>query len=76
MFYHNYRRYKSGKRKGMAPMELLTGEKLEAHWADLLIQQVKNKEDSKKIISFPKEDLQIKDDTCGDNETNRLQMAA
>lgn len=76
MFYHNHRRYKSGKRKGMAPMELLTGEKLEAHWADLLIQQVKNKEDSKEIISFPKKELQTKDDICEDNETNRLQMAA
>ena len=26
MFYHNHRRYKSGKRQGKAPMELLTGE--------------------------------------------------
>jgi hypothetical protein len=26
MFYHNHRRYKSGKRKGKAPIELLTGE--------------------------------------------------
>jgi hypothetical protein len=25
MFYHNHRRYKSGKRKGKAPIELLTG---------------------------------------------------
>ncbi len=35
MFYHNHRRYKSGKRKGKAPMELLTGEALEADWVEL-----------------------------------------
>ena len=40
MFYHNHRRYKSGKRKGKAPMELLTGEALEADWVALLRQQV------------------------------------
>jgi hypothetical protein len=38
MFYHNHRRYKSGKRQGKAPIELLTGETLGAHWVDLLIQ--------------------------------------
>ena len=38
MFYHNHRRYKSSKRVGKAPIELLTGETLEAHWVDLLIQ--------------------------------------
>jgi hypothetical protein len=38
MFYHNHRRYKSGKRKGKAPIELLTGQPLEADWVDLLIQ--------------------------------------
>jgi hypothetical protein len=30
MFYHNHRRYKSGKRQGKAPIELLTGKPLEA----------------------------------------------
>ncbi len=40
MFYHNHHRYKSGKRKGQAPLELLTGESLQAEWLDLLIQQV------------------------------------
>ena len=39
MFYHNHRRYKSGKRKGQAPLELLTGEPLEAEWWALLLQQ-------------------------------------
>jgi hypothetical protein len=37
-FYHNHRRYKSGKRQGKAPIELLTGETLGADWVDLLIQ--------------------------------------
>jgi hypothetical protein len=40
MFYHNHRRYKSGKRKGKAPIELLTGETLEADWVELLNQQI------------------------------------
>src|SRR5216117_2687241 len=38
MFYHNHRRYKSGKRQGKAPLELLTGEALDADWVALLIQ--------------------------------------
>ena len=38
MFYHNHRRYKGGKRQGKAPIELLTGEVVEADWVDLLIQ--------------------------------------
>jgi hypothetical protein len=38
MFYHNHRRYKSGKRQGKAPIELLTGEALEADWGALFIQ--------------------------------------
>jgi len=74
MFYHNHRQYKSGKRKGTAPIELLTGEKLEAHWADLLIQQVKNKEHN--IVAFPKEDLKTKDDAFEEEDTNVLKMAA
>jgi len=40
MFYHNHRRYKSGKRKGKAPIELLTGKPLDAPWWELLLQQV------------------------------------
>jgi hypothetical protein len=38
MFYHNHRRYKSGKRQGKAPIELLTGEALDADWVALFIQ--------------------------------------
>jgi hypothetical protein len=41
MFYHTHRRYKSGKRQGKAPIELLTGEALGADWVDLLIQHTK-----------------------------------
>ena len=40
MFYHNHRRYKSGKRQGKAPIELLTGKPLEAPWWELLRRQV------------------------------------
>lgn len=38
MFYHNHRRYKSGRRQGKAPIELLTGEALQGDWIDLLMQ--------------------------------------
>jgi hypothetical protein len=38
MFYHNHRRYKSGKRQGKTPIELLTGKALEADWVALFIQ--------------------------------------
>jgi len=37
MFYHNHRRYKSGKRKGKTPMELLTGKKQNKDWLELLL---------------------------------------
>ena len=40
MFYHNHRRYKSGKRQGKAPMELLTGQPLDAPWWELLRRQL------------------------------------
>ena len=40
MFYHKHRRYKSGKRQGKAPIELLTGKSLEAPWWVLLRQQL------------------------------------
>ena len=46
MFYHNHRRYKSGKRKGQTPMELLTGKKQEKEWVDLLSEVIREKEDS------------------------------
>lgn len=40
MFYHNHHPYKSGKRKGQAPIELLTGRKLEKSWFELLLDTV------------------------------------
>ena len=44
MFYHNHRRYKGGKRKDKAPIELLTGKTLESDWVDLLIQHKREAE--------------------------------
>jgi len=46
LFYHNHRRYKSGKRKGKAPIELLTGEALEADWVELLRQQINRQQEA------------------------------
>ena len=40
MFYHNHRRYKSGKRQGKAPIALVTGKPLAAPWWERLLQQV------------------------------------
>ena len=43
MFYHNHHRYKSGKRKGKAPIALLTGQALQSGWVALLLHQVAEK---------------------------------
>ena len=51
MFYHNHRRYKSGKRQGKAPIELLTGEALEADWVELLIQHIQETSQSTSLAS-------------------------
>ena len=40
MFYHNHHLYKSGKRKGKAPIEILTGTKLEKTWLDCLFETI------------------------------------
>lgn len=40
-FRHNHRVFKRGKRKGKAPIELLTGVELEKSWIDLLMDKVK-----------------------------------
>jgi hypothetical protein len=53
MFYHNHRRYNSGKRKGKAPIELLTGHPLEAEWVELLSQQVHREQDAKDDGALP-----------------------
>jgi hypothetical protein len=45
MFYHNHRCYKSGKRQGKAPLELLTGKPLETPWWDLLCRQLPAEQD-------------------------------
>jgi hypothetical protein len=53
MFYHNHHRYKSGKRQGKAPIELLTGKPLEAHWWELLLQQVNSTQDATDTDASP-----------------------
>ena len=40
MFYHNHHRYKSGKRKGKAPIALLTDQAFQSDWVTLLLHQV------------------------------------
>jgi hypothetical protein len=51
MFYHNHRRYKSGKRQGKAPIELLTGEALEVDWIELLIQHTQGTSQAPSLTS-------------------------
>lgn len=53
MFYHNHRRYKSGKRKGKAPLELLTGQPLERPWWELIVQQLNGKQDGQDHFAPP-----------------------
>ena len=45
-FYHNHRRYKDGKRKGKTPMGMLSGEKQEKDWIELLFDLVEEKDPS------------------------------
>ncbi len=51
MFYHNHRRYKSGKRQGKAPIELLTGEALKADWVELLLQYTQETSPCPSLVS-------------------------
>ncbi len=53
MFSHNHRRYNCGKRKGKAPIELLTGETLEGDWVDLLIQHKQEAERNDSVAPTP-----------------------
>ena len=46
MFYHNHRRYIDGKRKEKTPMEILTGEKQEKDWIELLFDCVEEQDPS------------------------------
>src|SRR5713101_8869160 len=57
MFYHNHRRYKGGKRQGKAPIELLTGEALEADWVDLFIQHAQEGSPGPSLASSPSLEL-------------------
>ena len=40
MHYHNYRRYVAGKRKGKSPLEMLTGNRQQKDWLELLLEIV------------------------------------
>ena len=40
MFFHNHRRFERGKRKGKAPIELLSGQELDKDPIDLILQTV------------------------------------
>ncbi len=74
MFYHNHHRYKSGKRQGKAPFELLTGQPLEAPWWELLLHQVKSEEDATHHGALPsRPPLQLK--INNDGRTDRRAMA-
>ena len=75
MFYHNHRRYKSGKRQGKAPIELLTGKPLEAPWWELLHQQLHTERGVTPPgtgLSRPPLQLVINNDRC----TNRQAIAS
>lgn len=39
-FYHNHRRYRAGKRKQKTPMEILTGERQDKDWIELLTDNI------------------------------------
>ena len=72
MLYQNHRRYKSGKRQGKAPMELLTGKPLEAPWWELLLQQVNTEQgvtDPGTMPSRPPLPLVVNNDDCTDPQT-------
>jgi len=45
-FYHNNRRFKAGKRKAKTPMEILTGEKQDKGWIELLTDFIEKEEPS------------------------------
>jgi hypothetical protein len=72
MFYHNHRRYKSGKRQGKAPIELLTGEPLAAPWWELLQQQINTEQDVTDPVTAPsRAPLQL----VGNNDEGTAQQA-
>jgi hypothetical protein len=68
MFYHNHRRYRSGRRKGKAPIELLTGEALQDDWVKLLIQhKQKASQDATGDSSPALESVTASQDATGDS---------
>jgi len=44
MYYHNHRRYRDGKRKYKTPMEILTGQKQEKDWVELVFGIIREKD--------------------------------
>jgi len=44
MHYHNHRRYRDGKRKNKTPMEILTGQKQEKDWIELVFGIIREKD--------------------------------
>ena len=75
MFYHNHRRYKSGKRQGKAPLELLTGKPLDAPWWELLLQQVNPEQgitDHSTLLSSPPLQLVVNNAGCTNRQTITL----
>ena len=78
MFYHNHRRYKSGKRQGKAPIELLTGKPLDAPWWELLLQQVNPEQgitDHGTLLSSPPLQLVVNNEGCTNRQTITLGQA-
>jgi hypothetical protein len=78
MFYHNHRRYKSGKRQGKAPLELLTGKPLEAPWWELLRRQVNAEQgvtDPRTLPSRPPLQLVTNNDGGTDQQANTSDQA-
>jgi hypothetical protein len=41
MFYYNHRQFERGKKKGQAPIEILTGKKLTQSWSQILLNKVR-----------------------------------
>src|SRR5712691_1882970 len=62
MFYHNHHRYKSGKRQGKTPIELLTGKPLKAEWWELVLQQVTNHQNVTDPGALPPLQLMVNND--------------
>ena len=78
MFYHNHRRYKSGKRQGKAPMELLTGKPLEAPWWELLGQRINTEQgvtDPDTVLARPSFQLVVNNDEGTDQQATASDQA-